>query len=188
MRTRRRLHETAVSATCAVRDVGHRTAQTASAPSLKNWRIWLGSLRTTMRPKMGERERRPISAAQDLQRDSAIGQRRDTLKGPWDRRAGGQLHCSRRRLVISRGHHTSKLVHTPTPWTARGIRQWPWPGDASRSRRPVDARKASGDSRIGGIRAGERWHDTDFRLVVLERTHHRIADLPPRSRIGNLPG
>ena len=35
-----------------------------------------------------DREGRPISAAQDLQRDSAIGQRRDTLKGAWDRGPG----------------------------------------------------------------------------------------------------
>ena len=46
-----------------------------------------------MPPENGQmqREGRPISAAQDLERDSAIGQRRDTLKGPWDRGPGGNF-------------------------------------------------------------------------------------------------
>jgi hypothetical protein len=56
-----------------------------------------------------DREGRPVSAAQELQRDSAIRQRRHTLKDAGHRGTGGHLQCRRRRLVINRGHHASQL-------------------------------------------------------------------------------
>ena len=46
-----------------------------------------------------EREGRPVAAAQNLQRDSAVGQRQQALNAPGEAGAGGQ-HDRRRRLVI----------------------------------------------------------------------------------------
>src|SRR5258707_15061830 len=60
---------------------------------------------------------------------------------------------------VGQGGRAAASLRSPTPrdrsWSSRVPRSWPWPDDANRSRRPVDARKASGDSRIGGIRASE---------------------------------